>query len=214
MSQPARPPRNAVKSRARILQAALEEFSEFGYSGARIDRIAERGRVSKPLLYNYFGDKDTIYATALREAYVQIREDEAKLKLENLDPVEALREFVFFTVRHFQHNPWFISILNTENLLGGNTIRKIDDAKELQSPLLRKLCGVLTKGIKSGVFRREIDPADFYIFIASLCYFPVSNRHTLRVVFSRPMDDEWYDAHAARITDMLVAYLRSADGSG
>ncbi len=203
-------PRNAEQSRDRILQAALNEFSEFGYAGARIDRIAKNAGISKPMLYTYFGDKDAVYIAALREAYVQIRENEATLDLEHRDPVEGLRDLVFFTIRHFRENPWFISMLNTENLLGGHSIREIGDAKELQSHLLDKLGGILRKGVESGVFKREINPADLYILIASLCYFPVSNQHTLRVVFSRPLDDAWFDDLGKRASDLLLVYLKSA----
>lgn len=71
--------RDADQSRKLILQAALEEFSTYGHSGARVERIASTAGVSKPLIYDYFGDKDAIYAAALKEAYVQIREGESQL---------------------------------------------------------------------------------------------------------------------------------------
>ena len=52
-----------------------------------------------------------------------------------------------------------------------------------------------------------VDPVEFYITIASLCYFPVSNRHTLRVVFGVPIDDAWLDRKAEEAADMLIGYL-------
>lgn len=200
--------RDAERSRARILQAALEEFSEHGHSGARVDRIAKRAGVSKPLIYGYFGDKDTIYAAALREAYVQIRQGETELELEALCPEEAVRSLVRFTMRHYREKPWFIHMLNTENLRGGSTIRKIRDADALQSVLVERLREVLQRGADTGVFRRGIDPVEFYIYIASLCYFPVSNVHTLRVVFRCAVDGPWLDRRAEEASEMLLCYLR------
>jgi AcrR family transcriptional regulator len=83
--------RDAEQSRKLILQAALEEFSTYGHSGARVERIADLAQVSKPLIYDYFGDKDGIYAAALKEDYVQIRQGERDLNLDDLAPDEAVR---------------------------------------------------------------------------------------------------------------------------
>jgi AcrR family transcriptional regulator len=209
--QPAAVPRrrDAEQSRRRILQAALEEFSTYGHSGARVERIAASAGVSKPLIYDHFGDKDGIYAAALKEAYVQIREGERALDLDNLPPEEAVRTLVQFTMDHFREKPWFIRMLNTENLLGGTTIREINDAKAVQSILVERLRTVLHRGAETGVFRRDVDPVEFYVFIASLCYFPVSNIHTLRAVFGLPIDDPWLDRRAREAAEMLLGYLRT-----
>ncbi|WP_229052442.1 TetR family transcriptional regulator [Aeromicrobium sp. Leaf350] len=48
-------------TRARIVAAALEEFSQHGIAGARIDRIAKRARTSKERLYAYFRSKTDLY---------------------------------------------------------------------------------------------------------------------------------------------------------
>lgn len=201
------PKRDAARSKRRILSAALREFSAHGLAGARMDEIAERAGVSKPMLYAYFGDKNELYKAALRESYVQIRSGERRLDTEGMTPEEAIRELVRFTLNHFISKPWFISMLNTENLLGGGSIRDIADVAEIQSPLVRTLTGILERGAAEGRFRDGIDPVEFYITIASLCYFPVSNRHTLRVVFGVPIDDAWLERKAEEAADMLIGYL-------
>ncbi len=201
--------RNAEASRSSILQAALVEFSTQGYDGARVDNVAARAGVSKPLIYDYFGDKEALYAAALLEAYVQIRGGEKKLNLEGLDPAEAIRKLVTFTLEHFRRNPWFISILNTENLRGGATIREMHGAAGVQSDLVKKIRRILEEGERQGKFRPGVDPVDLYFFIASLCYFPLSNIHTLRSVFQRPLDDAWLDSHAVEAGTMIVRYLEA-----
>lgn len=199
--------RDAGQSKQAILQAALEEFSAHGYGGARIERIAKTAGLSKPMLYEYFGDKDAIYAAALKEAYVQIREGEQSLNLDALPPADAVRALVRFTMDHFREKPWFISMLNSENLRGGTTIRKIHDAAGVQSVLVERLRDVLKRGEETGGFRPDVDPVEFYIFIASLCYFPVSNIHTLSAVFQLKMDKTWLNRRADEAAQMLLAYL-------
>jgi len=203
--------RNPEVTRAAILHAALEEFSEVGHSGARVDRIAARAGVSKPMIYDYFGDKDAVYAAALREAYVQIRQGEMTLELDTLSPEEAVRALVHFTMNHFWNNPWFIRMLNTENLMGGDTIRNLDDVTEIQSVLLRRVTEILRRGNATGLFRSGIDPVELYIFIASVCWFPISNMHTLKVVFRAPIGEDWLTAHADKAADMIVGYLKTGD---
>jgi AcrR family transcriptional regulator len=205
--------RDPEGAKAAILQAALEEFSQHGHSGARVDRIARNAGVSKPLIYDYFGDKDAIYAAALREAYVQIRGAEADLNLDSLPVDDAIRELVRFTMGHFWEKPWFITMLNTENLRGGDTVRALHDAQEIQSVLVQKLDRILRRGAEQGAFRTGVDPVDFYIYVASLCYFPVSNRFTLEAVFNVAVDDAWLARRCEGAADMLIAYLRPGGAS-
>ncbi len=214
---PAAPKRrnDSAQARRAILQAALEEFAEHGHAGARIDAISARAGMSKPMLYSYFGDKDALYAAALREAYVQIREAEAELHLEDLDPQAAIGALVSFTLDHFIGKPWFISMLNTENLRGGSTIREIGDAAEIQSHLLTQLGEVLRRGAEAGVFRDGVDPVDLYITVASLCYFPVSNTHTLGVVFKRSIEDPaWLERRRRDAQQLVLGFLRPRPTEG
>lgn len=52
-------------ARERILDAAIEEFSAFGFAGARIDRIASAAGINKQLIYHYFGGKSDLYREVL-----------------------------------------------------------------------------------------------------------------------------------------------------
>lgn len=59
--------RNAAQTRERLLASAMDEFAANGLAGARIDRIANAAGVSKPMLYNYFGDKEALFDAALTQ---------------------------------------------------------------------------------------------------------------------------------------------------
>jgi AcrR family transcriptional regulator len=60
-------PPPAGTARERILRAAAEEFAEHGFSGARINRIADTAGQNKQLIYHYFDSKEGIYAAVLGE---------------------------------------------------------------------------------------------------------------------------------------------------
>ena len=63
---PTRETKRQLKSRL-ILDAALEEFSAQGFDGVSMTAIAKRAGVSKPTLYQYFGDKNGLFASVLQE---------------------------------------------------------------------------------------------------------------------------------------------------
>ena len=104
-------------------------------------------------------------------------------------------------------------MLNTENLRGGATVRRIGDVSDIQSPLVQELTHILRSGTAAGVFRRGIDPVDLYITIASLCYFPISNAHTLRAVFGCPIDDAWLSRREQDVAELVIRFLRPGTGS-
>jgi len=80
-----------MNTRQKILEAATQEFARYGLGGARVDRIAARAGANKRMLYYYFGDKDGLFLAALEDRYAHIRNAERSLKLEHLDPRQAVR---------------------------------------------------------------------------------------------------------------------------
>ncbi|MEU9865844.1 TetR family transcriptional regulator [Streptomyces sp. NPDC047971] len=53
----------ADATKARILQAATDEFAAHGIAGARVDRIAKAAAANKNLIYIYFCSKDQLFDT-------------------------------------------------------------------------------------------------------------------------------------------------------
>jgi TetR/AcrR family transcriptional regulator len=53
---------SSLRTREMILDGAMQEFSERGFDGARIDQIALRAGVNKNLLYHHYGNKDGLFS--------------------------------------------------------------------------------------------------------------------------------------------------------
>jgi TetR/AcrR family transcriptional repressor of mexJK operon len=53
--------------RAAIIRAALEVFVREGYARASVDAIAEAAAVSKRTIYDYYGGKERLFLSAVRE---------------------------------------------------------------------------------------------------------------------------------------------------
>ncbi len=88
----------ADQTRARILDAAITEFSENGLAGARTDEIAAAAGVNKALLYYYFRGKDALYAAALETVAERVVSASLALMSKHLSAGERL---VRFALNHF-----------------------------------------------------------------------------------------------------------------
>lgn len=60
-------------NREKLLQAAMEEFLEKGYAGARTTEIARRASMSHSMLHYYFSSKELLYEQVVAEAEVLVR---------------------------------------------------------------------------------------------------------------------------------------------
>jgi AcrR family transcriptional regulator len=211
----ASPPRTAAtrdpeRTSAAILAAAVKEFKEHGYGGARIDAIAKRANINKRMLYHYFGDKDALYLAVLEGAYMQIRAAETRLHLTDLDPIEGVRQLVLFTWRYYQEHPEFLSLLGTENLLKAKFLKRSARIFDLNSPLLSMLSDMLRRGEAAGQFGPGKDALDVYLSIAGMNFFYLSNRHTLTATFRRDLGaKEELARWGEHVADVIVAFLRA-----
>jgi AcrR family transcriptional regulator len=179
--------RDPARTRSKILDAATVEFARYGLGGARVDRIAERAGANKRMLYYYFGSKEALFLAALEESYAHIRTAERDLDLEHRDPREALKRLVEFTWRYYLEHPEFMTLLNSENLHKGRHVQRSQRVRQLHSPLVETLRGILRRGERKGLFRTGIDPVQLYISIAGEGYFYLSNRYTLSRIFDRDL---------------------------
>ena len=201
--------RNPERTSSAILQAAIKEFSENGYGGARVDEIARRAGANKRSLYYHFGDKEALYLAVLEGAYFDIRTAEARLQLLSRDPVEGIRDLCHFTWEYYLAHPEFLSLLNTENLMRAKHLKRSARIFKLHSPFVETLRDLLERGAASGQFRRDADPVRVYITIASLGFFYLSNRWTLSTIFGRDLvRGPEVDAWGAHIVDVVLSYLR------
>jgi TetR/AcrR family transcriptional regulator len=205
-------PTDADSSAARsaILAAARAEFSAKGLTGARVNEIAARAGVNKQLIYYYFGSKEDLYRTALEVVYTEIRTQERSLKLGDMQPEEAMATLIGFSFDYLAEHPDFIGLLNHENAQGAQHVRDSSAIRDTNSPLIELIAKTLARGIRAGVFRRGIDPVEFYISVAGMSYFFFSNRLTLASIFGRELSStEAVSAYRAHVVAFAMAGLRA-----
>ncbi|MDR8408240.1 TetR family transcriptional regulator [Nonomuraea sp. 3-1Str] len=65
---------NTERTRQLLLDAAVQEFAEHGPAGARLDRVASTAGVNKERIYQYFGNKEQLFAAVLTSALERLAE--------------------------------------------------------------------------------------------------------------------------------------------
>lgn len=201
--------RDPVATRKKLLTAARQEFASHGFAGARVDEIAMRAGVNKQLVYHYFGDKDALYLAVLEWVYADIREQERQLNLEGLPPEKAIRKLIEASFDYLATNPDFIVLLNDENRGGARHVRGSTRLEAMHSPLVRSVSHILHEGVRTGVFRKGIDPIQLYISIAGLGYFYLSNTPTLSAIFGKDLSSRAAKrARRRHVADLVLHSLR------
>jgi TetR/AcrR family transcriptional regulator len=210
--QPAsRPARSTspVETRQRILDVATKEFSAKGYDGARVDDIMRIAKVSKNLIYHYFGSKERLFIAVLEAAYEGMHAYQTTWPIDVKSPVDGVRRLVRSTFKYWRDSPEFIGLLNSENFHKGKHLRKTKLTKAGYSGLLHNIGNLLKEGERSGDFRADVDPVELYISISALAYHFLSNQYTLAYLLDRKLSTEHdMNARIAHIEELILGYLR------
>jgi len=200
--------RDKERTRADILAVATKEFADKGYTGARVDEIADRTSTTKRMIYYYFGGKEQLYIAVLERSYAAIRALEGELDVEHLEPEDAIRRLAGLTFDHHEANPDFIRLVSIENIHRAEHIARSELLAGLANPALDGLTRILERGRDAGRFRDDVDPLDIHMVISSFCVFRLANRHTFAAIFGRDMLDPARREHyRTMLGDLLIDYL-------
>jgi len=200
--------RDAERTRSALMKAALKEFSQHGFAGARIDQIAKSAKCNIRMLYHYFGDKKGLYVAVLEAAYADIRQKEAALSIDIDKPLEGMLELMSFTFVYFQNNPMFEGLLRAENMMQGKFVSRSKPVPEAAFSLKQTIKALIVSGQAKGLFRDDLDPVHIYVTITALSRFHLANAYSMSAVLGADLRDKaWRIERLAHCRQILQAYL-------
>ncbi len=94
MASRARKRLSAEERRARILSAAVQEFARDGYDHTKMDSIAARAEITKPVLYDHFSSKQALFLTVLESIRDGLIARGKAIVREDIDPEQKFRRAV------------------------------------------------------------------------------------------------------------------------
>ncbi len=141
----------ADRTRAKILDAAVRQFSQYGLAGARTDAISKAAGVNKALLYYYFKDKSSLYSAALEDAAGKMMEE----TLAAMDPgATAGENLLRLVLNHFDRissQREFQSLMQQEMVRfhrGESDVMPLL-ARSYYAPMLKRMQGLIRDGIRA-----------------------------------------------------------------
>jgi AcrR family transcriptional regulator len=110
------------------LLAAHQLFAERGYADVRMDEIAAAVGVTKPLLYNYFGNKERLYIACMERAGDALTATVAAAVAASASPSEALGAGMraFFAFLDSDRGAWAVLFDETQPH-GGEVAERVAD---------------------------------------------------------------------------------------
>jgi TetR/AcrR family transcriptional regulator len=147
----------ADQTRARILEAAIRQFSENGLAGARTEQIAEEAGVNKALLYYYFSSKENLYAAAVEAVFEEMRATNVAVLEREVSAGERFVQIVLNNFDRSYSHASMRSLMQQEMVRWhqGEKNRMAQMAEQFFRPMWAKIQEVLEEGIASG----ELIPA-------------------------------------------------------
>ncbi len=136
-----------MRTRKRVLQAAVQQFSRRGYAATTTKNVAEQAGVATGTVYQYFGDKDAllheIARSRVREvprAIVEVIAQTAGDTTTQMEARDQLERIVSFVIDQHRHEPGLHAVL-TERRHADSTLDAMVTRSETE--LVEAIAGLL-----------------------------------------------------------------------
>lgn len=194
--------------KAEILQAALEEFVEFGSKGARMQSIADRAGVNKALLHYYFANKKNLHQEVLRRIFRKALTQISR----SLDvPSDPERQICMLVRQYFRFIREFPEL---PRLMIHEISSNPDQVADLFSKLFTEthhfpgaIIDILRNGMEKGQFRKT-DPQQTLISILSTVIFYFIAKPLLRNVLDIKDEETFLDERVNHVENFVMHALK------
>lgn len=141
--------------RERIFGAALRCFSKNGYAATSLREISEDARTTKPMIYYYFGSKEGLYSSIVRELLEEMASAISHDLARETSPAEQALTYCRRYLEHFLHHEEIIALVLRQVFgLGGAPMATFGHA--LIDQVRKPLDDILRSGMESRAFAEHV----------------------------------------------------------
>jgi AcrR family transcriptional regulator len=188
------------KTKQLLLDAAVQEFAENGFQGARVDRIAKSAGVNKERIYQYFGNKEQLFARVLDAELGKL----AAAVPMTVEAASDLPEHLGRIYDYHQANPHFVRLLHWEALeCGDQTV----PAEAERTEHYKQKVGAIAEAQRRGAISSDVRPEMLMMSLMALANFWTALPQIVRMLRADVEDDtpESWRAALVELTRKLVA---------
>ena len=214
MPTPAAIPKEIPQSagEAAILDAATRLFSENGYDGVSMRRIAEAAGVSKANIYHHFASKEALFFAIMRRSAQELTSLIENLA-EGKGPFEhRLQAFAGAHLEHLFDNAARVRLVLRE-AFSGDEQKSRTVVEQMLGGIVNRMIAIFDAGQRAGLLRDDLDPGLCATLLmgADLFYFQVHGllRQIPEAAYIR--DPGHY---SQQMTDVLLNGMLAAPGGG
>ena len=188
--------RDHTRTRQRILDAALAEFADKGYAGARVREIAQRAGVNTQLISYYFGGKEGLY----NELMATWHRQEALMAIEDGSFADGIAGYL----RAFAARPELVRMFAWEGLTRQAGPRPPDtepgpgEAPEVTDIRRRQATGEIAE---------DLDPAFLLIFLMGAAMAIVTIPEQIERLCGVRVNSEEFVSRSDRQMRLILAHL-------
>lgn len=183
-----------------ILKAAQREFINEGFSGARLQGIADNIGVTKAMIHYYFDTKENLFKEVYRNASNTLMNGLME-PLEKSTPLfQKIEAFIDEAIDRFSENEQLV----------GFVVNELDRHPEKTREIFREAraydASQLDKQLEEAASNYEIAPAQSNQVVAnmlSLCMFPFIGKSFLKEVLGGQSDKEDYQEFLKRRQEVI-----------
>ena len=147
--------KKSTQKRNQLLNAALDVFSVYGFSGSSLDEIAQLANMHKSNIFYYYENKESLYVEVLTTVMQKWLAPLQILEVE-LEPTEALTHYLMQKIESSKDQPKASRLFALEIIQGAPHILPI--LKGPLKKLFKRKAKVIQTWQEQGKLSAEIDP--------------------------------------------------------
>jgi AcrR family transcriptional regulator len=192
--------REKERHRLEILDAAERVFARDGFYGTTVESIAKEAEFAVGTIYNFFESKEDLYEKVLFRIMAGFMEDLDREVMGQSDVVEAIGALFDVRVRHTRMHRDFFRLI----MASGPRAQEGLHAKMMESfdAYVKKLAGLVERGMAQGVLRKQDDPLFAALCLESIC-------HAMMIYYTRYKPDAPLEELAQRAKQAVLAEMQA-----
>ena len=178
-------------SKERILKNALEEFAEFGFGGARVDRIANKAEINKAMIFYYFKSKENLYKTLLYQSLSVLISRIQEVLSRTESPEVLIESLPGIYIRFIAANPDLFKMIALELIQNPEHIVSLvsEIFRDIPFPPQEMFGKKISAWYQEGLIS-EKDPIQFMMNVVPLSIFSVLGKPMVEAIFSVEIEED------------------------
>lgn len=195
-------------TRDKIFRAATLVFEEKGYSGARMQEIADKAGINKALLHYYFRSKDQLFMAVFQVLISKMFEKIFATFNADLSFKEKIKLFLSQHIDFLIKNPKLPTFLLNEMSVNPSVVDGVRESLkygELRDVIYEKHAKEL-----KGYGIKKSDMPQLMITIVSMSIFPFAAREMIAVMIPQMLDNRKFNAFMEERKEFAADFIFSA----